>query len=735
MQIGSPLQDIRIQVSTSASVLSLPQLVVANESADFSDDYGLYFDLSASTTWQRKDVFEPPIHKGILPAHSENVQFGSDHVTLGRRSLGEVILKHEAAASFASSPAPIGSLGLAPWVVKIADPVKSQAGIIHDLADRNNIPSASYGYTAGASYKSKPVFGSLTLGGYDNTRFSANHLTVDFCASQDLLLGIESITTSNESLLANPILAIIDSSVASIWLPETACREFERVFNLTWNEELNLYPVNETLHQALQARNASTTFTLSTGISNANSTIDVVLPYASFDLAARYPRVANATSPYFPLRRAQNGTQYTLGRVFLQEAYLLVDYDRSSFSVSQALFPGPGVAESIVPIYRPYSAIAWFGILDHNISIPLSICSALGRIFFWLTIFLLCILCVVSALKANGIFPQLLGQRFDLYLPNSVLPVPRKNLYRMPAESGNSNDSFTVLDRNSSYGTQQSFQQELQVLKASLSQLVYARLLPDTEILEISAFLAELEGVTPSLISIFMDDPSHTVNQLKNKIEELTQENWNWWPLRPSEKPLRPGYSRVCWLCVSLLWIPLMINANTCLQICGEERSQDVPSAVASWLCEIVSLQRSTIQISHGASNVRSPSQQDTVDGIRTTASGSHQLLRPSAIDLEASTPAALKRANSITASSARVIQEIERKDKFVFLGITKHNAICIAQINVRGYSDDAFFERLRIEYNNCRGLVQRLLGIWHYSYCNFVKVSTDEDEALANYV
>ena len=39
---------------------------------------------------------------------------------------------------------------------------------------------------------------------------------------------------------------------------------------------------------------------------------------------------------YSPLRRASNAQQYSLGRAFLQEAYLLVDYEQSNFSVSQA---------------------------------------------------------------------------------------------------------------------------------------------------------------------------------------------------------------------------------------------------------------------------------------------------------------------------------------------------------------------------------------------------------------
>jgi hypothetical protein len=72
-------------------------------------------------------------------------------------------------------------------------------------------------------------------------------------------------------------------------------------------------------------------FTIGNTISGGD-TINVTLPYASFDLQAEYPFVSNS-SRYFPLQRAANDTQYTLGRVFLQEAYLIVDYERLNFSL------------------------------------------------------------------------------------------------------------------------------------------------------------------------------------------------------------------------------------------------------------------------------------------------------------------------------------------------------------------------------------------------------------------
>jgi len=75
------------------------------------------------------------------------------------------------------------------------------------------------------------------------------------------------------------------------------------------------------MHTSLLSMNPNITFTLA---NTGGQTLDIVLPYSAFDLTASFPVLANGTNStnYFPIRRADNDTQYTLGRVFLQEAYV-----------------------------------------------------------------------------------------------------------------------------------------------------------------------------------------------------------------------------------------------------------------------------------------------------------------------------------------------------------------------------------------------------------------------------
>lgn len=78
-------------------------------------------------------------------------------------------------------------------------------------------------------------------------------------------------------------------------------------------------------------------------------TINIDLPHSTFDLQAGYPIFANSTN-YFLIRRAANESQYVIGRAFLQEAYLSVDWERSYFNISQAVFAAPMPEPDIVTI-------------------------------------------------------------------------------------------------------------------------------------------------------------------------------------------------------------------------------------------------------------------------------------------------------------------------------------------------------------------------------------------------
>ena len=153
--------------------------------------------------------------------------------------------------------------------------------------------------------------------------------------------------------MSDTILALIDSTVPEIWLPQDACDQFETHFGLQYDPQTDRYVVNSTIHSQLTTLNPSITFRLAVDALGATFQ-DIILPYAAFDLQASYPIYENPTN-YFPIRRAANESQYTIGRTFLQEAYVIADYDRQTFSVNQASFPASGALppQHIAAIHPP----------------------------------------------------------------------------------------------------------------------------------------------------------------------------------------------------------------------------------------------------------------------------------------------------------------------------------------------------------------------------------------------
>ena len=170
----------------------------------------------------------------------------------------------------------------------------------------------------------KHVLGSLTLGGYDRSLFVPNAHSFSFAPDREreLLVGLQRIdytsTGNTSSLLPKGIRASIDSTTPFLYLPPEACKAFEQAFNLEYNATMELYPVSSSLHADLIAQNASITFALGDDTSGGEI-VNITLPYDSFDLTAESPVVEGSTK-FFPLKRAVNETQYTLGRTFLQEA-------------------------------------------------------------------------------------------------------------------------------------------------------------------------------------------------------------------------------------------------------------------------------------------------------------------------------------------------------------------------------------------------------------------------------
>ncbi|KAL2072917.1 hypothetical protein VTL71DRAFT_10241 [Oculimacula yallundae] len=373
IQVGTPGQTVRLLPGTSASAGSTIWVVISEGCVDVNptlancaDERGYLFQSNLSTSWSTQGlqngvdgaVYALNTYEESFLGRSGNGSYGFDTINLGIPGAGLPTLQKQVIAGIWTNDYFLGNLGLSPVPFNFTNLNDPKTSMLSSLYNQSLIPSRSWAYTAGAHYKNPPVFGSLTLGGYDATRLRPNNLNFAFGAdfSRDLLVSLRSITydtAGSSPLLASSIDMFIDSLVSEIWLPESVCEAFAQQFNLTWNEQGQLYLVSARAHAALVNQNPTFTFKIGQA-GGAGETTDIVLPYSAFDLNLTAP-IVGSDARYFPLKRAQNATQYTLGRTFLQEAYVIADYERHNFSVSQALFPPTSLAASLVAIQHPES--------------------------------------------------------------------------------------------------------------------------------------------------------------------------------------------------------------------------------------------------------------------------------------------------------------------------------------------------------------------------------------------
>ncbi|KAJ4300208.1 hypothetical protein N0V88_002877 [Collariella sp. IMI 366227] len=275
------------------------------------------------------------------------------------------------------------------------------------------IPSHGYGYTAGAYYraskltaepnvyavqvlipdadaKNSGTVASLTLGGYDSLRYEPHEITFSLDTIARLptvrLRGItaqvpsmeqtptKNWTSTSERLVEmdDSIVAVIDSSTPYLWLPTEVCNRFAAALNLTWREDLGVYVFADGAQYTHYRSDTSLsfTFTLSSYQDadnfgepyNTPGVVNITLPSAAFAQLLRYPfknmiQWGDSSVPYFPLKRSTkevNNNQYIIGRVFMQEAYIITSYDRGRYSLHQALFPDNAISNySLEAITRP----------------------------------------------------------------------------------------------------------------------------------------------------------------------------------------------------------------------------------------------------------------------------------------------------------------------------------------------------------------------------------------------
>ncbi|KAI9770562.1 MAG: hypothetical protein M1840_003152 [Geoglossum simile] len=309
------------------------------------------FNYSASSTWQSVGVYELGLDPQLGFGGAAN--YGYDKISF----LDQISIPDQIVGVINTTEYWLGFMGLGSRPTNFTS--EDKPSLLASLVTARKIPSLSYGFTAGAFYRLKSVPASLTLGGYDSRRFIPHNISFLLDPEQQPLASVNKISVSsspssgggpgwdNYDLMsaAETALMTIDSSTPYLWLPESVCLKFEKALGIVYDDRMQVY-VYPNGSSSLQDWNLTFTFTLADLPQTVQTKqVNITLPFDAFNFQLSYPSplLVNATnqSPmvnYFPLRKAANSTQYTLGRAFLQEAYLKLDYERNNFSIYQAVF-------------------------------------------------------------------------------------------------------------------------------------------------------------------------------------------------------------------------------------------------------------------------------------------------------------------------------------------------------------------------------------------------------------
>ncbi|EKD17431.1 uncharacterized protein L3040_005033 [Drepanopeziza brunnea f. sp. 'multigermtubi'] len=376
LRVGTPQQWIDVMVSTASS----ETWVVGDGGCGPGDTQCVFtrggtFAPSKSSTWKDQGLYELGAsqqlgNNGVGLYGLDTLTFGGSGVTISSAIIGA--FNGTGPIHGASYLLGFFGVGIIPGAFNNIAPLSAVSALVEEVGA---IPSYSWGYTAGAHYRQKGTVASLTLGGFDLNRFINHDTNFNLNAAKQLLTSINKITVSSSQASNNwtapvqllsttdQVSAVFDSSTPFLWLPPSVCERFATALGLSYNTSLNLYTFddNPSQHDVLAASQLSFTFTFADMLS-APSTVDITLPYDAFDLQLKYPAIPgtgfgdpDATKYYFPLRQAENEAQYTIGRAFLQEAYLIADYERNTFSIFQALHPSDSVTNTSIHEINPPS--------------------------------------------------------------------------------------------------------------------------------------------------------------------------------------------------------------------------------------------------------------------------------------------------------------------------------------------------------------------------------------------
>ena len=151
IRVGEPAQESRVLISTAApeTAVVLPQ-GCKNGDTSCEDNRGGLFQINKSSTWKDEGIFSFGLLENNLGIDA-NGQFGLEKLALGLQ--GGATLDSQVVAGVASYDFYLGFLGLSPQPSNFTNFTNPNPSVFTTLRSQGLIPSLSWSYTAGASYR------------------------------------------------------------------------------------------------------------------------------------------------------------------------------------------------------------------------------------------------------------------------------------------------------------------------------------------------------------------------------------------------------------------------------------------------------------------------------------------------------------------------------------------------------------------------------------------------------
>ncbi|KAM7190398.1 Aspartic peptidase domain containing protein [Rhypophila sp. PSN 637] len=250
-------------------------------------------------------------------------------------------------------------------------------GILLGLKREGKIGYAGFGMHLGSVAYNQP--GSLILGGYEKNRvlgevgiFRWDSEDVPYMFLLDVQLGVQSeksgfsFETGGSSIWAGPTdnedkdaenlrkrlgakegaaVVVPNPGAPYIYLPKGTCEAAAKRLPVRLNESLGLYiwDREDSRYESIMRSSAYMSFVLA---DRSAKNVTIKVPFQLLNLTLEAPLVDEPT-PYFPCQSLEADYGFwTLGRAFLQAAFLGVDLERNQTYLAQA--PGPRMEQSIV---------------------------------------------------------------------------------------------------------------------------------------------------------------------------------------------------------------------------------------------------------------------------------------------------------------------------------------------------------------------------------------------------